>query len=104
MGIAWSHCVNTRIALERTNSIVRSYGSYGTLPPDSSERVNDSNITTAVSRPSSGEVGNDGGSTERAGTVNVSESVSRRLKLIFSPCRPAAECRFIVNESGVFGV
>jgi hypothetical protein len=95
LGLAWTHCVNTRIQLRRDSSSMRSLGHEG-LDDEQFEGEKNANIPSddkniAYINPLQ--------------DVNVVAQKSCRLLTVeLSPCNQKSSCRYEITNDGVFGL
>lgn len=80
LGLAWSHCINTRISLHRNSMMLRLSNSPSRNDTSTSDELHGSEnkSVTAVS--------------------------TRTLVLEFSPMKPANYCVFQIRSEGIYGV
>ena len=119
LGLAWTHCVNTRIKLRRDSSNFRSLGRFddetdendeegGRIPNQLNDTDNSSNTNNSISYrnndtiadPSNGSNAPITGGT----TGGPTGGSSRLLTLELSPCSQRASCRYEITQDGVFGL
>jgi len=78
LGLIWSNCVNTRIALGRTKIMIEP----------------ESNLN---------QVGDDGGGTTAVSNSNSTKTILRTMQIVLSPYLPNSSCHFIIDGDGVRG-
>lgn len=109
LGLVWSHCVNSRILLERSATSFQTQMSFsssssvhGSLSVDSSGAADFSMLNKAgtnVSVPSSG-------ASDKENVQLQSHTASRskrRLSVVYAPHLASQSCEFEITSSGLYG-
>ena len=105
LGLAWTHCINTRIILRRDSSNMRSIGNDNN---EDNECENDENNVNSwkngnkITNNSQGQ--SQGQSQSQVQGQSKGLGSNRLLTLEFSPCNQKASCRYEINNDGVFGL
>jgi hypothetical protein len=117
LGLAWTHCVNTRIRLRRDSSCMRSIAPDYDVNGDIDDEWESS--SNGGQTPHKGVEDTTGGSSSshrlledaeqdlnrphKATGETVSTGSSRLFTLELSPCHHKSSCRYDVTNDGVFG-
>ena len=123
LGLAWSHCVNTRIQLLRETSFLR--GAYADNEEEE-ETTNDKDFERQVPVPQGvrdtstathlsddnnknnnnihSEIGPSDATVKVAQHQQKYSQSTRKMVLQQSPLRPRAECYFEICSNGIFGI
>jgi hypothetical protein len=124
LGLAWMHCINTRILLQKD---YYSYYSDGIVVPNTvtSTLISNDNNNQKGSNRENMELKNNQTSYENAIVMKMSNDVSsptrisdeemsnyviggnknkRKLTVLFSPSQPSGSCEFEITDHGISGV
>ena len=95
LGLAWTHCVNTRIQLRRDSSSMRSIGQEGRDGEQIDEEKN-TNIPFVDE--------NNANINPQQDVNTVPQKSCRLLTVELSPCNQKSSCRYEITNDGVFGL
>lgn len=95
LGLAWTHCVNTRIQLRRDSSSIRSVGQEAL----DEEKFEEKNANIVVN------IDDNSANIQPQNDVNrVPHKSCRLLTVELSPCNQKSSCRYEITNDGVFGL
>ena len=95
LGLAWTHCVNTRIQLRRDSSSMRSIGQEG---PDDEQFEEEKNTNIPFDDM------NNANLNPQQDVDRVAQKSCRLLTVELSPCNQKSSGRYEITNDGVFGL
>ena len=106
LGLAWSHCVNTRICLRRDTIDMRSLGLYGTMGQE--ENYEDENYASSSQHPNNNinnDIHNNNNNNSTTNITTTTNNKSLRMLVVeFSPYLPRTTCAYQITADGVIGI